>query len=79
MSHSVADAAVSSSIHAKYLRVRRILMAFRSHSRGALARYAPKIEHARMLQNAVGERVLKTLLRTGVLHRNGKFYGVLTK
>lgn len=71
---SVGPSSPLGAAHAKHLCVRRILMAFRSHSRGALARYVPKIEHARMLKNSLGARVLAALVAAGVLRRAGKFY-----
>ena len=60
----------------KYLRLRRILLHFRSHSRGGLAKYRNKIEHERILRNDVGRRVLDRLVREGVLRANPKFYFV---
>lgn len=58
----------------KYFRLKRILMEFRSHSKGALARYQRKIEHERVLKNEVGRRVLDKLVRDGILELRGKFY-----
>lgn len=58
----------------KYLRLRRILVHFRSHSKGALAKYRPKIEHERVLKNALGESILKRCLRDKILRLDGSFY-----
>lgn len=58
----------------KYLRLKRILLEFRSHSRGALARLCDKIDSQRILKNEVGEAVLRALLKDGVMYREGKFY-----
>jgi hypothetical protein len=58
----------------KYFRLKRILMEFRSHSKGALARYKHKIEHERVLKNAVGQAVLDRLVRDGILSLRGRFY-----
>ena len=58
-------------------RVRRILTSFRSHSKGALVRYAKKIEHSRMMKEGPqGRMLLDRLLADGILTRfdAGKFY-----
>ena len=51
----------------KYLRLRRILVEFRSHGRGALARHRQKIESERVLRNQMGRNILKRLLEDGIL------------
>jgi len=58
----------------KYFRLKRILMAFRSHSKGALARYRHKIEHERVLKNAIGHAVLARLVGDEILSLQGNFY-----
>ena len=58
----------------KYLRLRRILVHFRSHSKGALAKYRPKIEHERVLRNALGESILNRCLKDKILILDGSFY-----
>jgi hypothetical protein len=58
----------------KYLRLRRILVHFRSHSKGALAKYRHKIEHERVLRNALGENILKRCLKDKILRLEGSFY-----
>ena len=58
----------------KYIRLRRILMQFRSHSKGSLARFKEKIEHARVIQNETGQMILDRLLQDGILQLKGKFY-----
>jgi hypothetical protein len=63
-----------SALQEKYLRVRRILVQFRSHSRGTMARYKGKIEHERVLRNELGWTILKCLLKDGILTRDGSFY-----
>jgi|GEM_PF-2174244 hypothetical protein len=60
----------------KYLRLRRILLEFRSHKKGGLAKYRDKIEHERVLRNALGHSVLAALLQEGVLTRDPKFYHI---
>ena len=58
----------------KYLRLKRILLEFRSHSRGALARYRGKIDSQRVLKNDTGMCVLKCLERDGIIYARGDFY-----
>ena len=58
----------------KYLRLKRILVHFRSHSRGSLAKYRHKIEHDRVLGNEIGRAILQRLLDDGVLTLSGNFY-----
>ncbi len=49
-------------------RMRKILTAFRSHSKGALVRLAAKIDHARMIKrDDLGPRLLDKLLDDGIL------------
>lgn len=58
-------------------RLRRVLTAFRSHSKGALVRLAAKIEHARMMKrDAVGPRLVEKLKDDGILTTfdAGKFF-----
>lgn len=50
-----------------YRRFRRIALAFRSHSRGTLARLKHKIEHQRVLQGPVGANLLQKLCDDGIL------------
>ena len=49
-------------IRDKYLRLRKILTHFRSHSKGAMAKYRDKIENERVAGNPIGAAVLKQLL-----------------
>lgn len=57
-------------------RLRKILTAFRSHSKGALVRLAAKIDHNRMIKDARGAALLDQLIedKTLVLFDGGKFY-----
>lgn len=58
-------------------RVRRVLTSFRSHSKGALVRYAKKIEHSRMMkEDSEGPLLLERLKMDGILSvfDAGKFY-----
>lgn len=54
--------------------LRRLAMAFRSHSKGRLARYKEKIEHARMLKGTVGNALLAKLLGDSVIRLEGPMY-----
>ncbi|MCR9221666.1 MAG: AAA family ATPase [Alphaproteobacteria bacterium] len=54
-------------------RFRRFVTAFRSHSKGSLKRYQPKIEHSRMTKGT-GAAVLELLKREGILSLSGKMY-----
>jgi hypothetical protein len=58
----------------KYLRLRKILTHFRSHSKGALAKYRDKIENPRVTGNMVGSAVLIRLVTDGVLRIDGTMY-----
>lgn len=58
----------------KYFRMKRILMEFRSHSKGSLAKFKDKIEHRRVLQDDTGRAVLRQLLADGILTLSGSFY-----
>jgi hypothetical protein len=58
----------------KYLRLRKILTHFRSHSKGALAKYRHKIENPRVAGNPLGEAVLRRLVTDGVLYLDGPMY-----
>jgi hypothetical protein len=58
----------------KYLRLKRILEHFRSHSRDSMARFQPKIENERVAGSAVGQAVLKQLLQDQILYLQGNFY-----
>lgn len=56
-----------------FRRFRKFIISFRSHSKGALARYKHKIEHARMTKG-VGQVVLDALVRNGVLTLDRSMY-----
>ena len=55
-------------------RLRRLVLAFRSHSKGRLARIQAKIEHARMTKGEFGDRLREALLTDHVLSLEGKMY-----
>ena len=49
-------------------------MAFRSHSKGRLARFQDKIEHARMTKGALGVEIRHRLMRDKVLSLEDGMY-----
>ncbi|MFG6473346.1 NACHT domain-containing protein [Klebsiella variicola] len=53
---------------------RRIVMAFRSHSKGRLARLQDKINHARMLRGEDGRMLLSQLVEDGVISPENHMY-----
>ena len=58
----------------KYLRLRRILTEFRSHSKGSLARYKEKIESDRVLSGDIGVAVLNRLKSDEIIKARDKHY-----
>jgi hypothetical protein len=58
----------------KYLRLKRILVQFRSHSRGTMARFKRKIENERVAGNKIGGAILNRLLGDQVLRLENAFY-----
>jgi len=54
--------------------LRRLVMSFRSHSKGRLARYKGKIEHSRMTKGQVGQAMLAKLLQDEILSLEGPMY-----
>lgn len=54
--------------------LRRLVMAFRSHSKGRLARIEDKIEHRRITKGDVGVALRDRLMADGVLYREGPMY-----
>jgi hypothetical protein len=54
--------------------LRRLVVSFRSHSKGQLARFKDKIEHRRMTKGDVGDRIRESLLADHVLSVQGVYY-----
>jgi len=54
-------------------RLRKFVIAFRSHSKGNLARYRDKLDHARMTKGS-GRAILDSMLRRGVLSIDRTMY-----
>jgi hypothetical protein len=62
------------SLLEKYLKLRRILGFFRSHSKGELAKFKDKIDHPRVAGNRVGTAILERLVNDSVVYAKGSFY-----
>lgn len=62
------------ALREKYLRLRKILTHFRSHSKGTMAKYREKVENPRVAGNPVGSAVLNRLLEDKVLTLEGPMY-----
>jgi len=71
---AVAGPAVPENIHDALLRLRKLVLAFRSHSKGRLARFKDKIEHARMTKGDLGVAIRRQLIKDGVLTLEGEMY-----
>jgi len=54
-------------------RFRKFVISFRSHSKGALKRFARKLEHERMTKGT-GRAVLDHMLATGIVSTDGSMY-----
>ena len=54
-------------------RLRKFAIAFRSHSKGNLARYRAKLDHARMTKGS-GKAILNLLLSEEILSISGNMY-----
>lgn len=67
---AVADPLLSEKLR----RARRILVEFRSHSKGELRRFRKKIENQRIIRNEVGRSVLDAFLRDRIVTIKGVFY-----
>ena len=61
-------------LSAKHLRLRRILLLFRSHKRGGLGKCRAHVENERVLKNQVGRKVLAALLKEGILRSDPIMY-----
>lgn len=73
--YSIPQSKVEAPETADALRaLRRLVIAFRSHSKGQLARLKDKIEHTRMSKGDVGEALRKKLLQDKVLIEDGHMY-----
>ena len=58
-----------------FVKLRKILITFRSHSKGTMARYKNKIEDSRISGNKYGEKIIEMLLEKNVIQEaNNNFY-----
>ncbi|PXF33055.1 hypothetical protein WH50_00530 [Pokkaliibacter plantistimulans] len=53
---------------------RRIVMAFRSHSKGRLARFRDKVDHERMLKNVNGKNILDKMIDDSIITIESHMY-----
>ncbi|WP_047450129.1 hypothetical protein [Alistipes sp. ZOR0009] len=58
----------------KYLKLRKIIVLFRSHSKGRMGRFKEKIEDERVTGYSVGKKVLAALIKSKVLYLEGTQY-----
>lgn len=72
----IANPPTDPALAEKFLRFRRIMLEFRSHKRGGLAKFRQKIEHERVIRNDLGRRVLAQLVKDGIRWVDQKFYYV---
>lgn len=61
-------------VHDALLSLRRLVLAFRSHSKGRLARFQDKIEHARMTKGDFGLALRERMMKDGILSLEGDMY-----
>lgn len=59
---------------AAFAKLRKILITFRSHSKGSMARYKWKINDARISGHDVGKLLIDRLLKTGIIEEKGIMY-----
>lgn len=72
----VAKGPTDPALREKYLRLRRIMLLFRSHKRGGLAKCRAHVDSERVLRNDAGRKVLASLLREDILRRDPIMYYV---
>lgn len=71
--HRQCEAIEDPLLREKYMKLRKIIVLFRSHSKGRMARFKDKIENKRV-SGGIGKNVLDELIDTGVLYLEDKFY-----
>jgi len=62
------------NIHDALSRLCKLILAFRAHGQGQLARYRGKIEHSRITKGALGEAIRERLLEDQILSLHGTIY-----
>ncbi len=70
--HALEDS-IPTDIQDKYQKMRRLLLMFRSHSKGDLARYKDKIDN-RIGNSNIGKKVLDALIEKGILYSKEMLY-----
>jgi hypothetical protein len=71
---TLRNEAVGPDVHNDLNNLRRLVLAFRSHSRGRLARFKDKVEHVRMTKGQRGVALREKMLRDGILSLEGEMY-----
>ncbi|BCD55447.1 hypothetical protein [Alistipes indistinctus] len=69
----VLEDGIPTDINDKYQKMRRLLLMFRSHSKGDLARYKDKIDN-RIGNSSIGKKVLDALIEKGILYSKEMLY-----
>lgn len=66
--------AYSSDFKNAFVKLRKILITFRSHSKGSMARYKGKIDDSRISGHGIGKSLIKKLLKEGIIYEQGCMY-----
>lgn len=64
----------SEDFKAAFVKLRKILITFRSHSKGSMARYKWKINDARISGHDIGKLLIENLLKKGIIEDKGIMY-----
>lgn len=59
---------------AAFVKLRKILITFRSHSKGSMARYKGKIDDSRISGHDIGKLLINSLLENGIIEDKGYMY-----
>lgn len=73
-SPSFDDLLNNEDLKTKYKKLRKIIVLFKSHSKGRMAKFKDKIENQRVAGTGIGKMVLNQLIQTGVLYLEGYLY-----
>lgn len=71
---SVEFAEIHEDLGKKLQLFRRLIMAFRSHSKGRLARFKDKVEHFRMTKGPLGNAIRVHLMKDRIITLEGNMY-----
>jgi hypothetical protein len=58
----------------QFSKLRKIMVHFRAHGRGELARYRPFVDNVLVGKSVVAKALMRTLLDKGVIRQDGDFY-----